>query len=156
MLYFAYGSNLSKRAMEARAPRSRPVSGAKLLRHCLVFESNEPPGEPDAFFANVRLHASGIVPGALYEIDASDLEALDAYEDVGRRVYERIVLTVEAANGTRVDAAAYRMDVAGPPRIGLPSPAQLEQIRAGYADWHLDVSILEAALGVSRSGFIPK
>ena len=146
MLYFAYGSNLSKSAMRSRAPGTEPVSAAVLPEHALVFESNEPQGAPDAYFANVRPDTKQSVQGALYEINARDLAALDAYEDVSHGVYERVVLSVVRPDGTRADAVVYRMNVARRPRFGMPSPIQLEQIRAGYADWGLDLRVLEGVL----------
>jgi gamma-glutamylcyclotransferase (GGCT)/AIG2-like uncharacterized protein YtfP len=146
VLYFAYGSNLAQRAMLERAPRARPIIGALLREHVLVFESNEPAGAPDAYFANVRADANAFVPGALYEIDASDLDALDAYEDVARGVYERVTQSVERADGIPARAIVYHMRSVRTARFGLPSRAQLDQIRAGYADWGLDLRVFEAAL----------
>lgn len=146
MLYFAYGSNLSKRAMLERAPHAQPLIAAVLHEHTLVFESNEPAGEPDAFFANVRSDGSASVPGALYEIEAPDLERLDEYEDVARGVYERITLNVTRADGIPADAILYRMRSLRVPRFGPPSRTQLAQIREGYAVWGLDLRVLEAAL----------
>ncbi len=132
--------------MQQRAPRAQPLIAGSLLQHALVFECNEPAGAPDAYFANVRPDATAVVPGAMYEIDASDLQALDAYEDVARGVYERVTLQVVRADGVRADAIVYRMRSAHPPRLGLPASTQLDQIRAGYADWGLDLRVLEAAL----------
>jgi hypothetical protein len=151
VLYFAYGSNLSKSAMCARAPQSRPLIAAILPQHRLLFESNEPSDAPEAFFANVRVHASEFVPGALYEIGAEDLDALDVYEDIARGVYERVVVDVVRADGSHTEAVVYRMRAAREARAGLPSDAQLAQIRAGYADWGLDVRVLEAALESARA-----
>ena len=145
--YFAYGSNLSKAAMRLRAPAARPLIAATLADHALTFESNEPFGSTAAFFANVRPHTARTVAGALYELDETALTALDAYEDVGRGVYERARVVVLTAAGARVSAVAYRMPATGrPPSLGLPSPAQLEAIRAGYADWGLDLRALESAI----------
>lgn len=146
MLYFAYGSNLSKRAMQERAPHAQPLIAALLREHALVFESNEPQGAPEAFFANVRADGDAVVPGALYEIDASDLQALDVYEDVARGVYERVTLTVVRADGIRAEAIVYSMRSLRPPRFGPPSRTQLAQIREGYAVWGLDLRVLAAAL----------
>lgn len=151
MLYFAYGSNLSKNAMRARAPQSRPLIAAALPEHQLLFESNEPPDAPEAFFANVRALAHEFVPGALYELGAEDLDALDVYEDIARGVYERVLVNVVRADGSHAEAAVYRMRATGEPRTGPPSDAQLEQIRVGYADWGLDVRGLEAALESARA-----
>jgi len=134
-------------AMRARAPGARPVIAALLPGHRLTFESNEPPGAPDVFFANLR-PADGIAaPGALYAIETIELAALDAYEDVARRVYERINVRVTRADGRREEAIVYRMPVREHRvRAGLPSRTQLVQIRAGYADWGLDLRVLAAAL----------
>ena len=133
--------------MRERAPSAQPVIAALLPNHRLIFESNQPPGTPEAFFANLRAADGVAAPGALYAIDSSELMLLDAYEDVGRGVYERIVVSVVRADGRRDDTIVYRMPVQGRrARLGLPSRVQLAQIRAGYADWGLDLRVLDAAL----------
>ena len=145
--YFAYGSNLSKAAMHGRAPGARPLIAGLLPDHRLTFESNEPPGVPTAYFANVRPKLGASVPGALYEVDAADLARLDAYEELARGVYVRLALPIVCADGTRVEAVVYRMPVGDrAAREGLPSRRQLEQIRSGYADWGLDLRVLDSAL----------
>ncbi|MGH7662430.1 MAG: gamma-glutamylcyclotransferase family protein [Vulcanimicrobiaceae bacterium] len=144
MLYFAYGSNLSKDAMQKRAPSARPVIAAVLSQHRLTFESNEPEGSSPAFFANIRPHADSLVPGALYEIDEAGVTALDTYEDVARGVYERCELSVLRTDGKCESALSYRMPVREI-RLGRPSEIQLRQIREGYADWGLDRRVLDAA-----------
>lgn len=133
--------------MLERVPQARPLIAALLPGHYLLFESNEPHGAPDAFFANVRPAHGTSVPGALYAIEPASLAILDAYEDVGRGVYERAQLLVGRADGRRELALVYRMATRDRPmRAGSPSPVQLAQIRAGYADWGLDLRVLEAAL----------
>lgn len=146
ILYFAYGSNLSKRAMRDRAPGARPLVAATLPEHRLTFESNEPHGAAEAYFANIKAAAASSVPGALYEVDAETLERLDAYEDVARGVYERTELTVACADGGLRAAVVYRMPCAErAPREGPASEAQMRQIREGYADWGLDLRVLSRA-----------
>jgi len=118
-----------------------------LREHELTFESNAPPGRRPAYYANVRPRWGAAVAGALYEIDARDLAALDAYEEVGAGIYDRLELSVFRADGRREAALVYRMNLRGrPPRYGFPSDEQLRQIRAGYADWGLDRRALDAAL----------
>lgn len=148
MLYFAYGSNLSKAAMRRRAPQAKPLIAALLPDHMLTFESNEPSGAPPAFFANVRPHLNSFVPGAVYEVEAAALAALDAYEDVERGVYERVEFLVRRADGKRTVAKGYRMPLAPGMRLrgGRPSNVQLRQIYAGYADWGLDLGVLRATM----------
>ena len=146
VLYFAYGSNLSKTAMRRRAPNAKPVIASLLPEHRLVFESNEPPGSMEAFFANVRPALGASVLGALYAIGVAEFASLDIYEDVGCGVYERVEVLVTCADGHRERALAYCMRSGRRLRSGLPSRVQLEQIRAGYADWGLDLRVLDAAL----------
>jgi gamma-glutamylcyclotransferase (GGCT)/AIG2-like uncharacterized protein YtfP len=146
-LYFAYGSNLSKASMRERAPTSRPLVAARLPEHRLTFECNEPPGTPQAFFANVQLFAGAVVHGALYSVDPDALAALDRYEDLSRGVYERVQLAVVRPDATTVVAYAYRMNLDGKSaRYGRPAESQLRQIREGYTDWGLDLRELEAAM----------
>jgi gamma-glutamylcyclotransferase (GGCT)/AIG2-like uncharacterized protein YtfP len=144
MLYFAYGSNLSKAAMQKRAPTSRPVIAAVLPQYRLTFESNEPEGSPPAFFANIRPNAESSVPGALYDVDDAALALLDAYEDLARGVYVRAEAGVLRADGKRAVVVLYRMP-SRELRLGRPSERQLRQIREGYADWGLDRRVLDAA-----------
>ena len=146
--YFAYGSNLDKAAMRLRAPSAVPVIAAVLPEHRLTFESNEPVGSRDAYFANVRPSAFAAVPGAVYDVDEAALRALDAYEDVARGVYDRVMLHVWCADGSSETALVYRMAPSCGRRLrpGMPSLLQVGQIRRGYADWGLDTRVLEAAL----------
>ena len=133
--------------MRARAPGAKPVIAALLSNHRLTFESNEPPGAPQAFFANIRRTDGASALGALYLIEAATFALLDDYEDVARGVYERVEVRVTCADGRREDAVAYRMPVAEHRmRAGLPSRVQLAQIRAGYAEWGLDLRVLRDAL----------
>jgi gamma-glutamylcyclotransferase (GGCT)/AIG2-like uncharacterized protein YtfP len=147
VLYFAYGSNLSKLAMRRRAPTSRPIIAAMLPDHRLTFESNEPANARPAYFANVRHTRGSFVPGALYYIERSDLIELDRYEEVHRGIYDRVELVVNQADGKRSRAHVYRMPVEGRPMYkGRPSLEQLTQVRLGYADWGLDLRVLDKAL----------
>jgi gamma-glutamylcyclotransferase (GGCT)/AIG2-like uncharacterized protein YtfP len=134
--------------MRLRAPSAIPIVAAVLPEYRLTFESNEPMGLQDAYFANVRPSAVCAVPGAVYELDEPALHALDAYEEVSRGVYRRVMLHVSRADGTTEIAVVYRMAPLSirPLRCGMPSLRQLRQIRRGYADWGLDTRVLEAAL----------
>ncbi|MBV8150344.1 MAG: gamma-glutamylcyclotransferase [Candidatus Eremiobacteraeota bacterium] len=133
--------------MLGRAPRAKPLIRALLVDHRLTFESNEPAANVPAYFANVRPALGNRVHGALYDVSPADVAALDAYEEIGRGIYEKRVLGVTSADGRRVPAIVYRMSRDGKPeRFGIPSRRQLEQIRAGYADWGIDRRLLELAL----------
>lgn len=133
--------------MLRRAPDAKPIVSAILAKYRLTFESNEPPGTPEVYFANVRPAGGAAVLGALYDISERDLGALDAYEDVERGVYARSRLTVIRKDASLAIALVYHMPVGHRrARRGKPSAEQLAQIRQGYADWELDLGFLEVAL----------
>jgi len=136
VLYFAYGSNMSHARLRARAPSARFLSVAELRRHVLKFHK---PGSQDGTGKCDAAHSGkdeDRVLGALYLILESELPALDAFEGLGYG-YERKVVTVQAADdsrmaaqtylATRVDASLRPLDwykehvVRGARAIGLPS-----------------------------------
>lgn len=63
MLYFAYGANLCRTHMALWCPESRPIAGAVLPDHRLVFR----------FWADVVPSGGDEVHGALYEVTERDL-----------------------------------------------------------------------------------
>jgi gamma-glutamylcyclotransferase (GGCT)/AIG2-like uncharacterized protein YtfP len=98
MLYFAYGSNLEPVQMRERCPTHRVVGLAALRDHKLVFPLfSQRWGGGVASVA----HAHGqTVWGALFELEESDVTALDGYEgfkSAGNQhnVYDREWVTVE-------------------------------------------------------------
>ena len=72
-LYFAYGTNMDRRAMAQRCPRSRALGRARLARHRLFFM--------DCGFASVMPDAKACVYGVLWELAPSDVGALESVRD---------------------------------------------------------------------------
>ena len=95
MLYFAYGSNLNRRAMARRCPQARPVIAAHLHGYRLVFRR----------YADLAADTIGIIGGGLYEATPACLHALDRYEDAPK-LYRRITVDVETVGGPR-EAMTY-------------------------------------------------
>ncbi|MDJ0447554.1 gamma-glutamylcyclotransferase family protein [Methylocystis sp. JR02] len=85
-LHFAYGSNMDAAAMARRCPRSRLLGRARLARWRFVIL---PSG-----FASVVPDARAAVHGALWDVPASDVAALDRYEQVGQGLYAKKIIPV--------------------------------------------------------------
>lgn len=127
-LYFAYAANLSRAHMALWCPEAVPVVRAVLPDFRLVFRS----------WADVIPSPGDYVQGALYEIDAKGLAALDEFEDcpsLCRRIHIRVL-----SQQWSFDAMTYQMKPG--PRIALPDRAYLDLILQGYADWRLDRNLL--------------
>jgi len=104
-VYFAYGSNMSSRAIAGRCPSARPLGRAALPDHELIFFLDD---------ASWRGGVAGVLPapgrrveGVLYALDEPDLRALDDYEDVAAGDYVRARREVHAADGSPRDAWIY-------------------------------------------------
>lgn len=130
MLYFAYGSNLSRKQMAERCPGARPREIAKLPHYKLVFVGFSRKWRGGC--ATIRQAMDGTVLGALYEISAQDLRMLDKHEDYPR-AYDHLNVKVVTEDGNFIEALTYiRADRAEESR---PSPEYLAVIRRGYQDW---------------------
>lgn len=132
MLYFAYGSNMSRSQMRARCPGHEHLGIAVLPDHALCFPRSSP----------VRLcGVAGIVAelgaevwGVVYRLTVPDLAALDRREgyDPGQPFhvnrYNRMTLRV-LMNGAPVTCGAYL--ARAEPGHHIPSPAYLATIIEG-------------------------
>jgi len=132
MKYFAYGANLSRANMARLCPGAKPLTSATLPNYKLLFTlSSRTEGGGTA---TVKLTHGERVPGALYEIDAACLRALDKYEDYPRD-YNRINVIVFNDFGDAVEAVTYlKMR-----QLPETSPGQdyIKLIQQGYRDWGL-------------------
>ena len=136
-LYIAYGSNLNRTQMEYRCPGARPVAKSWLHDYRLVFQ-----GRRFGAHANVIPEAGQDVPVVIWEIDKYDEMALDRYEGVKGGYYTKETMTLEV-NGKMREALIYIMS---PNPYGLPDDFYLETIAYGYADFNLDIRILNDAV----------
>ncbi len=94
LLYFAYGSNLLWRQMQARCPGARLHSVVRLAGYELCF--------PMISFtrggmgvASIRLNEDAYVEGVVYEMTERDFSRLDHYESEGTK-YRRVELEIPA------------------------------------------------------------
>jgi gamma-glutamylcyclotransferase (GGCT)/AIG2-like uncharacterized protein YtfP len=132
MYYWAYGSNLSKRAMMRRCPAARPVAPL-VLEGALVFRG----------VADVIGRKGSKVAGGLWLITPECEHSLDRYEGVSARLYNKEYLTLEI-DGKVQQVLYYQMtDTHG---VMPPSEGYLDVIMEGYRDFGLDIALLDNAL----------
>lgn len=98
MLYFAYGSNMSRGPMRQRCPAAQEAGRAILRGYRFVIMANG--------YASVVAAAGQDVHGILWRIGPRDLEALDDYEDVAGGLYNKAMLPV-LQDGKTVQALVY-------------------------------------------------
>jgi gamma-glutamylcyclotransferase (GGCT)/AIG2-like uncharacterized protein YtfP len=129
MLYFSYGANLNKRGMARRCPAAKPLGVAKLENHKLCFKR----------YADIIPAPGSLVMGAVWELTAACVRALDAYEGDD---YARIQVSV-TMDGKTVAAMAYAMTTDAP--LAPPSMDYARELEVGYRDWGLDETALRRA-----------
>lgn len=105
VLYFAYGSNMSSRRLGQRIHAARSLGAATAGGFRVVFHKV---GSVDASGKCGLLRAApeDIAHGVLFELPATEVARLDAFEGLGKG-YERIELTVLPANERPVTALSY-------------------------------------------------
>ena len=109
-LYFAYGSNMSRRQMRARCPDHECLGKAVLKGHALCFPRSSP--IRNCGVAGLAEQPGGEVWGVVYRLHDQDLAALDRREgydpakpvDVNR--YNRQTVRV-LMDGREVDCLTY-------------------------------------------------
>jgi len=113
MYYFAYGSNMNVKRMEKRKVNFTNRCAAHLQGYHLEFNKvaidNHKKG-----YANIVADDSGIVEGALYDLDADSLPTLDKCEGYPEEYLKNPVKLTLLANGQEVCAIAY---IANPKKI---------------------------------------
>jgi gamma-glutamylcyclotransferase (GGCT)/AIG2-like uncharacterized protein YtfP len=131
MLYFAYGSNMSRAVMARHCPRARPLGVAALSgwQYCIM------PGG----YGSVRPRRGSMVHGVLWRLMPGDLAALDAYEEVARGLYMRRRVNVQHG-ARRIGALTYVGRRAGDAK---PLPGYQEDVVIPAAEhWQLPASYI--------------
>ncbi|MGD9921933.1 MAG: gamma-glutamylcyclotransferase [Pseudorhodoplanes sp.] len=113
MLYFAYGSNMSRGPMRQRCPTASETGLAVLLDHRFAIMANG--------YATVVPEAGADVHGILWRIGPRDLAALDAYENVAGGLYRKAMLPLRKGT-TIVQALVY---LGNDKREGRPRPGYM-------------------------------
>jgi cation transport regulator ChaC len=128
-LYFAYGSNMDRRAMKRRCAGARALGGQRL-----------------SFFVgidgwgSVTKSAGDTVHGVLWRLTPRDMAALHAYELLHRSLYEIRYLPVR--HGTRrVRAMIYLLRRRA---VGSPRPGYVEMVASAARSRKLPESYIRS------------
>jgi gamma-glutamylcyclotransferase (GGCT)/AIG2-like uncharacterized protein YtfP len=138
-LYFAYGANMDRDAMQMRCPKSRPLGRARLAGHRFVIMGSG--------YASVKRDPQRSVHGVLYDLAFADIPALDRYEDTGRGLYRKITQPVLRETGGPARAMVY---VGTSAQEGSPQGDYLDRVIAAARAWELPenyIASLQALTG---------
>ena len=122
---FAYGANMDAAAMASRCPRSKAIGPARLARHRFAIMPNG--------WGNVVFDPAQTVHGVLWDLDLADVAALDAFEEIDRGLYRKIVKPVVKTGGGSVQALIY----VGAGEGGRPGADYIAGIIAAARAWDL-------------------
>lgn len=104
VVYFAYGSNMSRRRLQARVPSAQVLGMGVLAGHALAFHKfSERDGSGKC---DIVASVNETVYGVLFRIPAAELPVLDAHEGNGHG-YDRRVITLQNESGCAVEAWVY-------------------------------------------------
>lgn len=98
-LYFAYGANMDRAAMQKRCPKSPPLGRARLMGHRFVIMVSG--------HGSVKRDLQREVHGVLYDLAFADIPALDRYEDIARGLYRKITQPVLREGAGPMKALLY-------------------------------------------------
>jgi gamma-glutamylcyclotransferase (GGCT)/AIG2-like uncharacterized protein YtfP len=127
VLYFAYGSNLSKKQMQERCPDSLPKFIATLPNYKLAFTGWSRTWHGGT--ATIKPFRGEKVHGAIYEVSEACLRQLDKYETG----YARNNVTVFDEDNQPHQTLTYIKT--GQLQDALPSKEYAAVIKQGYRDW---------------------
>ncbi len=132
LLYFAYGSNLNRAAMQRRCPEARAVGPAVLERHRFFVGIDG--------WGSVRPSPGNAVHGVLWRLTPRDIAALHAYELLHKGLYDVRHLPVRLGS-RRVRAMTYLLRRRA---AGQPKPGYVEMIGAAARGWGLPEPYIRA------------
>ena len=124
-LYFAYGSNLNRAAMQRRCAGARAIGPAVLdnFRFFIGIDG----------WGSVKLKPGATVHGVLWRLTPRDIAALHAYELLHKGLYEVRHLPVRLGP-RRVTAMIYLLRRRS---VGRPKPGYVEMIASAARAWKL-------------------
>jgi gamma-glutamylcyclotransferase (GGCT)/AIG2-like uncharacterized protein YtfP len=130
-LYFAYGANMERSAMQVRCPAAAALGPALLRGWRYVIAAG---------YGSVAEAPGAGVFGVLWRLTPRDLAALNIFESLDSGLYRRVRLTVEL-DGRRARALVYVGRPGGRP---LPMPGYQERVVAAACEWQLPPRYVEA------------
>jgi hypothetical protein len=125
MLYFAYGSNMSRAGMRARCPDACALGVARLGGHRFFIGVDG--------WGSIERSAGATVHGVLWKLTPRDIAAMHIYELLHAGLYEVRHLPVRFG-AQRKKAMVYLLRRRAP---GKPKPGYIAVIAAAARDWKL-------------------
>ena len=140
--FFAYGSNLAKSAMNARAGGYLNATAARLPGYSLAIASQD--ARPTEFgVATLVENGSGTVSGAIYYLTPEEMAALDKQSGVPN-FYKRKEVMAALPDGGTVLAQAYFLS--GSTHPAPPARTYYIAAQGGIKEWGYDTGGLDAAV----------
>jgi gamma-glutamylcyclotransferase (GGCT)/AIG2-like uncharacterized protein YtfP len=99
-------------------------------------------------YATVAADPAGVVHGVLWDIALADMRALDAYEDIARGLYRKIIQPVLRAEGGAARALVYVGRAGG---AAKPLTGYMEGVIAAARAWNLPERYIQELEGISPS-----
>lgn len=124
-LYFAYGSNMHRAAMEARCPAAAALGPARLAGYEFFIGIDG--------WGSVRRVPGQVVHGVLWRLTPRDRAVLDAYELLHKGLYNVRMLPVRHRSHT-TQAMVYLLRRAA---SGRPKPGYAEMCASAAREWGL-------------------
>jgi hypothetical protein len=123
-LYFAYGSNMHRAAMQARCREACAVGPARLDGYQFFIGAEG--------WGSVRRQAGSVVHGVLWKVTPRDLAVLHAYELLDKGLYDLRRLPVRAG-ARQVGAMIYLLRRR---QTGTPKPGYAELCSFAAREWN--------------------
>jgi cation transport regulator ChaC len=124
-LYFAYGSNMQRAAMQRRCPGAHAIGPAALEGYRFFVGIDG--------WGSVKPSPGATVHGVLWRLTPRDIAALHAYELLHKGLYDVRYLAVRSGT-RRVSAMIYLLRRRA---AGRPKPGYVEMIAAAARGWQL-------------------
>ena len=120
-----------------RCPDAEPLEAYTLRHYRLTFRG----------VADIEMDKGNRIHGGLYLVTPKCLQALDRFEGVASKIYQRQYVSVEVA-GIQEVAVTYRMvpySSGVPLGYGEPYPDYFRHLLTGYQEWSLPIDALNSA-----------
>jgi hypothetical protein len=124
-LHFAYGSNMSRKGMEARCPDAEAAGLAILEDYRFIIMTDG--------YASVEPARGQDVYGVLWRLSPRDLSTLNAYEGLQAGLYRRAMLPV-LIDRVRLNALVYLGHTS---TEGRAKPGYMEGVIDAAREWEL-------------------
>ena len=141
-LYFAYGSNLWPPQMCGRCSSARAIGRGVIDGWRIVYDK---PGADGTAKANLREATDSEVRGVVYELEASDRQALDLAEPG----YTPFELDVRLDDGRIVEALTYRYESGG--TKAPPADWYVSLVTSGAAHHRLNPAYISSKLQIGAA-----